>query len=127
MIEIIIVPVLIVVGVIVSLMMNDENKGLRMGVAFAVLTGVVIFTGGYFSRRGVFGDPNSLNDKTYYHVLSVTPLDGKTTAVILRDGKGKTVPIEFFTPVVADTNGLYTVFITPGDNGDHNYSLVPIK
>jgi len=82
----------------------------------------MIWTLDYYEDYGAFGRPFSLNETTYYHVLSVTPLGDKSTAVILRNGEGKTVPIEFTTPVVADTNGLYTVV-----SSNDGYNLVLVK
>ena len=93
---------------------------------FLGLVGIVIFScsiAGYIVERGIYGRPFSLSYSAYYHVLSVTQLDEKSTVVILRDASGITVPIEFYTQIKADTNGFY---ILVGDDAS-NYNLAPIK
>jgi hypothetical protein len=108
---------------VVSLIQYESGKSIRAFVNCVLILAVALLTCGYFDHRGIFGDPMSLDHKTHYMVLSVTPIDDKSTAVILRKGDGTTVPIKFLTRVTVATNGLYTLV------GDHyqNYSLAPIK
>ena len=111
-----------IVSIAISVLAEDAPK-IRALCNVSFLLIIVSLAFGYCQYHGVFGDPLSLNRENYHHVLSVTPLGDGSTAVILRNENGNTVPVRFFTPVAIDTNGLFTVV---GDTFD-NCRLIPIK
>ena len=116
------IAVFVTISVIISAL--AENRMFRAICNLFCLFIIIGLTLGYCSCYGVFGDPISLNRGNYHHVLSVTPLGDGSTAVIMRNEEGTTVPIKFYTPVMADINGLYTV---EGSSYYRTQKLVPIK
>jgi energy-coupling factor transporter transmembrane protein EcfT len=114
---------LVILNTVTGLIFSDSEKGWRAYLNFISIVLVAFVLCIHFQRYGGFGDGRSLDHKTYYKVLSVTPIDEKSTVVILRDGNGKTSPIEFVTPVKADANGFYTLV---GEDSA-SYNLAPIQ
>lgn len=123
MVTIILVIGLVIFNTVIGLIVSDIEKGWLAYLNFISIVVVAFVLCIHFQRYGGFGNGQSLDHKTYYRVLSVTPIDEKNTVVILRDGNGKTSPVKFTTIVKADTNGFYTLV---GEDSA-SYNIAPIQ
>ena len=117
---------LIVLGILLIVVMDwifGDDALRRKFANCAVLLIIVGLIHHAIDINGGFGCGSGLCQEKHYKVLSVTPLGGDRTAVILRDADGKVAPIQFYAPLKVDTNKLYTV---AGDRLK-NYTLTPVN
>ncbi len=83
----------------------------------------VLGTFSFVSSHGAFGVAKSLSRNTPFRVLSVTPIDTKSAAVILRNGAGKAFVVKFNSLIRVDTQGVYLLV----GNDTDGYNLGPVK
>ncbi len=114
---------LLILGSSLSWQIEDKNREARI-ISYVIITLLVaLLVGGTVSNYGVLGNPRTLDRNIYYKVLGVAQIGEKSTAVILRDGSGKTIPIKFVTQIIANTNGFYRL----DGSSYESYGLVPIE
>ena len=114
----------VVAGVTAILLVYcGKNRIYQMMFTFAIFVMVIVTTNLVVRNYGAFGNPAMLtNQNAPFRVLSVTRIDDRSTAIILRDRTGKVIPMMFHSSIMADTNGFYNVV----NNGidDDNLELI---
>ena len=110
-----------------QLCLNKDDDDKKISRVFGTLLAVSVLTmhlWTYLVDKGSFGKPGSLNEACIYQVVDVVSNDDSSTFVILRDARGKNIPIKFSTKVQKDLVNQFCKLI--GED-EKTYNLVSLK